>query len=193
MAKKARRSSIFAIVHVCRARLPKEREEELARIESEEGFLTSDLLAAIDAVPVAASVRDSYKQRGESHRDRIAKLKAVTQAALDALQSDVWLSKISEIEGMMAETRRLRRNISRDISDYRLVPYRAAEAVLKQARWRKILDNFAVKYAKSTSYGRGVANRRGKLARFVSIFTQIATGDLDGAHASLVDAEGRRR
>ena len=94
---------------------------------------------------------------------------------------------------MMAENSGLRRNISRDISDYRLVPFRVSEAVLKQPRWRELLDDLLMKYAKGTSYGREVANRRGKLARFLGIFGQIASGDLDGAHLSLVNAEGGRR
>ena len=94
---------------------------------------------------------------------------------------------------MMAESQGLRRNISRDISDYRLIPFRIGEAVLKQPRWREFLDDLLVKYAKSTSYGREVANRRGKLSRFLGIFGQIASGDIDGAHLSLVNVEGGRR
>lgn len=168
-------------------------EEELARIESEEGFLTSDLLAAIDAVPAAGATRESYKLRGGAHMERLAKLKANARKSLDALQSDAWLSHIAEIEKILAENQGLRRNISRDISDYRLVPFRVGEAVLRQPRWREILDDLLVKYAKSTSYGREVAIRRGKLARFLDIFTRIASGDLEGAHLALVDAEGGRR
>ena len=168
-------------------------EEELARVESEEDFLTPDLLAAIDAVPAAAPTRASYKQRGAAYKERVQKLKANAQASLDALQSDAWLTKIGEIDKRMNESQNLRRTISRDISDYRLVPYRAAEAVLKQPRWREFLDDLLVKYAASTSYGREVAGRRGKLARFLSIFAQIAQGDVDGAHLSLVNAEGGRR
>ncbi len=168
-------------------------EEELARIESEEGFMTADLLAAIDAVPAPAPVRESYKRRGEAYAARLAKLKANAQGALDALQSDAWLSRVGEIEKMLAENSGLRRNISRDVSDYRLVPFRVGEAVLKQPRWREILDDLLVRYLKSTSYGREVASRRGKLSRFLSIFGQIASGDLDGSHLALVNAEGGRR
>lgn len=168
-------------------------EEELARVESEEDFLTADLLAAIDAVPAAAPVRESYKRRGQSFKERVLKLKANAQSSLDALQSDSWLSRVAEIEKTMTESANLRRTISRDISDYRLVPYRAAEAVVKQPRWREILDDVVVKYLKATSYGREVAARRGRLARYLSIFGQIASGDLDGAHLSLVNAEPGRK
>jgi hypothetical protein len=168
-------------------------EEELARIESEEGFLTADLLAAIDAVPAASPVRESYKRQGADYKSRLQKLKDNAGHALEALRSDAWLSRIGEIEKMMGESQTLRRNISRDISDYRLVPYRVAEAVLRQPRWREYLDDLLVRYAKSTSYGREVSNRRGKLARFLAIFGQIASGDLDGSHLSLVNAEGGRR
>lgn len=168
-------------------------EEELARIESEEGFLTDDLLALIEAAPAPAAVRESYKSRGVSYSERLAKLKANARAALDALQSEAWLARIGEIDRMMGENQKLRRNISRDISNYRLVPFRIGEAVLRQARWREYLDDLLVRYAKGTSYGRAVAARRGKLARFLGIFGQIASGDLNGADVSLVNAEGGRR
>lgn len=168
-------------------------EEEMARIESEEGFLTADLLAAIDAVPASAAIRETYKRRGAAYKERLAKLKANAQSSLDALQSDAWLTRIGEIDKMLADSQNLRRNISRDISDYRLVPYRVAEGALKQPRWREILNDLLVRYAKGTSYGRDIANRRGKLSRFLGIFGQIASGDLDGAHLSLINAEGGRR
>lgn len=168
-------------------------EEELARIESEEGFLTDDLLALIEAAPAPAAVRESYKSRGVSYSQRLAKLKANARAALDALRSDAWLTRLAEIDKMMGENQGLRRNISRDISNYRLVPFRIGEAVLRQPRWREYLDDLLVRYAKGTSYGREVAARRGKLARFLGIFGQIASGDLNGANVSLVNVEGGRR
>lgn len=167
-------------------------EEELARIESEEGFLTDELLALISAVPAPAPVRESYKSRGVSYAERLAKLKTNARAALDALQSDAWLSRLGEIDKMMGENQGLRRNISRDISNYRLVPLRINEAVLRQARWREYLDDLLMRYAQGTSYGRAVAVRRGKLSRFLGIFGQIASGDLNGANVSLVNAEGPR-
>lgn len=168
-------------------------EEELARVESEEGFLTADLLAAVDAVPAPVHARESYKRRGESYQERVLKLKANAQKSLDALQSSAWLSRIAEIEPLLAENRNLRRNLSRDIADYRLVPYRVVEGVLKQPRWREIIDDMIVKYMTSTSSGRKIASRREKRSRFLGIFRQIASGDLEGAHLSLVNAEGAQR
>ncbi|UPT74125.1 MAG: hypothetical protein M0D55_20290 [Elusimicrobiota bacterium] len=168
-------------------------EEELDRLSDEEGFLTADLLAAIDAVPAAAPVRENYKKRGQAYKERLERLKANAQSALSALQSDGWLSRVSDIERAMAESSGLRRNLSRDISNYRLVPFRVSEAVLKQPRWREFVDDLLVKYAKTTSYGRAVAQRRGKLGRFLSIFGLIASGDLESAARSLADAEPGRR
>ena len=168
-------------------------EEELARIESEEGFLTADLLAVIAAAPAAAAVRASYKRRGESYEERLAKLKENARQSLDALRSDGWLSQIAAIEKRMAESRGLRRDLSRDMSDYRLVAYRVAENSFKQPRWREILDDVIVTYAKSTSYGRKVAGRHRRLSCFTAIFGQIASGDLEGAHLSLVNVERESR
>lgn len=168
-------------------------EEELSRIEQEEGFLTADLLALIDAVPAPAPARENYKRRGEDYKARLTKLKSNCEASLEALRSDDWTKKISDIEKMTGENSRLRGSLSRDISDYRLVPLRVSEAVLKQPRWREFLDDLLARYAASTSYGRAVVSRRGKLSRFLRIFGQVASGDIEGAHLSLVNAEGGRR
>ena len=152
-------------------------EEDIGRVEAEEDFLSAELLAQIDAVPAPASMRESYKLRGEQYKARLVRLKANAQKALDDLKSDSWLSKLGEIENIMKENRSLRRNLSRDISDYRLVPYHIRQSLVRQARWREYLDNFLVKYAASTSYGRAVAARRGKLTRLLDAFAKIASGN----------------
>ncbi len=152
-------------------------EEDLGRIEAEEDFLSAELLAQIDAVPAPASVRESYKRRGEQYKARLVKLKANSQKALDDLKTDFWLSKLGEIDKALKENSSLRRNFSRDLSDYRLVPYHIGQLLVRQARWREYLDNFLVKYAAGTSYGRAVAARRGKLLRLLDIFGQIASDD----------------
>ena len=42
-----------------------------------------------------------------------------------------------------------------------------AQATRQQARWRRLLDDLIVKYAKSTSYGRAISERRGNLSHAV--------------------------
>ena len=167
-------------------------EEDLGRLETEENFLDAELLSQIDAVPAPAPLREGYKRRGERHKIRLSLLKANTRKVLDELKSDAWLSRLSAIEKILSENQPLRRNLSRDISDYRLVPYRIAQSRLRQARWRSLLDDLLITYASKTSYGRAVAARRGNLSRFLGIFDQIASGDLEAAHMSLVNAEGGR-
>lgn len=166
-------------------------EEALGHVEAEEGFLTAELLIAIDAVPAPAPARESYKRRGKQYQTRLAQLKVNAQRALAALLTDVWLSRLGEIEKMMGDNAALRRNLSRNISDYRLVPHRIGESLNRQARWREWIDNLLVKYAAPTSYGRAVASRREKLSRYLVIFGLIASGDLETAHISLVNAEAR--
>lgn len=168
-------------------------EEELGRVEAEEGFLTAELLAVIEAVPAPAPARESYKRRGKQYEARLEQLKANAQKALNALLTNAWLSRLDEIEKMRGDNSVLRRNLSRDIADYRLVPYRIGESLNRQARWREFVDDLLIKYATSTIYGRAIASRRGKLQHFLGVFGQIASGDLEGAHNSLVNAESGRR
>ncbi|MBI3289223.1 MAG: hypothetical protein HYZ74_06870, partial [Elusimicrobia bacterium] len=118
-------------------------EEELSRVETDAGFLTAELLAAIAAVPAPAPLRESYQRRGAQYQGRLALLQTNARAALGALTSDAWLARISDIEKAIAKNQSLRRNLSRDISDYRLIPYRIAESTVRQARWRALLDDLA--------------------------------------------------
>ncbi len=168
-------------------------EEELSRITDEEDFLTAELIVAIDAVPLAAPIRELYKRRGESYKERASKLKAQIQITIDALLSVEWLSRTSRIEKMINENTSLRRKIMRDMADYRFVPVRIAAVAIKQARWQKIIDEMIVKYAKFTPYGRAIASRRDKFSRYLYIFGQIASGDISGAHLSLVNSESAYR
>ncbi len=156
-------------------------EEELGRVENDEGFLTPELLAAIDAVPAPAPAKAAYKLRGEGYKTRLETLRANALAGIAALEREDWLSRVPLIEKAIADNQALRKTLSRDIADYRVVPFKVAEAVHKQARWREILDNLAVKYASSTSYAKEVSRRRGRLSRSLNAFALIAQGDVERA------------
>lgn len=167
-------------------------EEELSRVDELEGFLTPGLLAAVDAVPAPQPTRDAYKRRGQALKDRVAKVKSNAQAALDALQSDAWASKLGAVDKLVAENRELKNNLSRDIDDFSRVPWRVAESRVAQPAWRDTLDDLAVKWAPRLSYSRGVALRRGRLARLLGVFGMIAAGDAGSAHTALVNETGGR-
>ena len=64
-----------------------------------------------------------------------------------------------------------------------------ADSMLTQARWREWIDDFAVKWAPSLSYSKAVAFRRGRLARYLNVFSLIASGDANAAHTAFVNAE----
>ncbi len=167
-------------------------EEELSRVDELEGFLTPELLAAVDAVPAAQASRDAYKRRGQTLKDRVAKLKSNAQSALDALQSDAWASKLAQVDALVAENRGLKNNLARDIDDFTRTPWRIGESRVAQPHWRDALDDLAVKWAPSLSYSRGVSLRRGRLARLLGVFSMIASGDANAAHTALVNETGGR-
>ncbi len=160
-------------------------EEELSRMDALEGFMTPELSAAIDAVPAPPDARDGYKRRGRALGDRIAKVKSNARAALDALQSEAWRSKLAAVDALVAENRGLKNNLSRDVDDFTRVPWRIAESRVEQPRWREMFDDAAVKWAPALAYSRGVALRRGRLARLLGVFAAMASGDYDGPHAAL--------
>lgn len=167
-------------------------EEELSRVDDVENFLTPDLLAMIDAVPAPQATRDAYKRRGQALKERVTAVKNNAQKALDDLRSDAWASKLAEVDKLSADNRALKGTMTRDVEDYARTPYRVSEAAVRQPHWRDVLDDLAVKWAPGLSYSRAVALRRGRLGRLLSVFSLIAAGDANGAHAALVNETGGR-
>jgi hypothetical protein len=167
-------------------------EEELSRVDELEGFLTPELLAAVDAAPAPAEERAAYKARGAALQAKVAKLKGNAVKAQGLLEADAWAGSLGEVDKLVAENHDLKRTLPSDVRDYARVPYAVAESMLVQPRWRVWLDDLAVKWASSLSYSRGVALRRGRLARCMNVFGLIASGDAAGAHAALVNETGER-
>lgn len=167
-------------------------EEELSRVDELEGFLTPELLAAVDAVPAPQASRDAYKRRGQTLKDRVATVKSNAQKALDVLRSDAWASKLGEVDALVAQNRALKATLARDVEDFGRVPYRVSESAVRQPRWRDALDDLAVKWAPGLSYSRAVALRRGRLARLLNVFSLIASGDANAGHAALAAETGGR-
>jgi hypothetical protein len=166
-------------------------EEELGRVENEEGFLTPELLAAIDAAPVPADAKAAYKRRGEGYKKRLELLKKNATEALDILQTDAWQAQAAKVEKLVHENGLLRRELSRDIADYSKVPFRIAESRSVQARWRVYAEDLAIRWVPSTTFAKTAANRRGRLARYRDIYLKIASGELANARQLLAVAEAR--
>lgn len=166
-------------------------EEELGRVENDEGFLTPELLAAIEAAPVPADAKAAYKRRGESYQKRLKLLKDNATAALDILMTDAWEAQAAKAEKLILENSAVRRDLSRDIADYSKVPFRIAESRVVMARWRVYAEDLAIRWAPGTSFAKTASSRRGRLARYRDIFLKIASGDLGNARQALAVAEAR--
>jgi hypothetical protein len=162
-------------------------EEELSRVDELTGFLTPELLAAIDAVPVAQPEREAYKRAGGALQERVARVKANAEKALALLESDAWTGALAEVDALVSANAGLKRTLAPEVDAYRRAPYRVAESRVTQARWRAWLDDAAVKWAPSLEYSRGVAARRARLSRALEIFGLIASGDANGARAAARD------
>ena len=168
-------------------------EEELSRMDELDGFLTPELLAAIDAVPAPADERASYKRRGETLKANALEARANAVKARDLLESDSWAGALGEVDRLVARDRELKRSLGRDVGDYARVPFGIAESLLLQPRWRALFDDLAVKWAPGLPYSRTVALRRGRFSRYMNVFGLVASGDAEGAHAALSAAEPSRR
>ena len=166
-------------------------EEELSRVENEEGFMTPELLAAIEAAPVPPDAKAAYKRRGEGYEKRLKLLKDNATQALAILDGDKWEAQAAKVEHLIIENSALRRELSRDVSDYTKVPFRIAESRSVQARWRVYAEDLAIKWVPRTSFARVASSRRNRLARYRDIFLKIAAGDLARARLAVLNAEAR--
>ena len=162
-------------------------------LETEEDFLTPELLSAIDAVPAPAPTREAYRKRGTTFKDKYAAAKSNAQKAQSLLESERWATTLAEVDRLIAADRSLRRNLLRDTNVFSRVPWRIAESRASQTRWREVLDNLAMKWAPGTAFARAVALRRNRLSRYLGVFSQVAAGDLDAAAQSFSSAEAVRR
>ncbi len=166
-------------------------EEELSRVENEEGFMTAELRAAIEAAPVPPDAKAAYLRRGENYAKRLKALKENATEALAILETDAWEAQAAKVEKLVGENSLLRRELSRDVADYSKVPFRIAESRVVLARWRVYAEDLAIKWVPRTSFAKTASGRRGRLARYREVFLKIASGDLAQARLMLSNAEAR--
>jgi hypothetical protein len=160
-------------------------EEELQRLDADEGFLTPELAALIDRAPAPQPERDAYHRRGKTLDAALTALKSKDESAIKALEADDWLSRIDSIERALAENGKLRRNLSRNIQLYRATAYRFASSGAAKAGWRELIDRYAVKLFPRSSYAQKISRARQAQALLGEGFRKIADGELDAAYALL--------
>ncbi|MFA6315902.1 MAG: hypothetical protein WC943_00655 [Elusimicrobiota bacterium] len=160
-------------------------EEELALIAAEEGFLSQGLLAAIDACPVPEDAKAAYKRRGQDYAQRLAALKANDEAAIAGLEAPGWEAGVAKVQALLSKNAGLRKNLSRDIRDYTVVPSRLAATLRVVPRWRSILEGLVLRFFPSSGYALGLRKEEREAGRLRDVFLKIAAGDRDAAHEIL--------
>jgi hypothetical protein len=166
-------------------------DEELRRLEGEEGFLSAELLALIDACPFPEATRRAYKRRGEGFLARLREMKANAAQALALLESDAWLSSVGRVEKTLAQNAVLRKDLLRNIRDFVNTPYRLVSAAQPRPRWRRLLDDLLMRWLPSHPYARKLKRQADQKAMLGDVFLKIAGGDLDAAHTVLASFEAR--
>lgn len=164
-------------------------EEELQRLESEEGFLSAELLALIDQCPFPAATLTAYKKRGEEYKSQLARMKANAIRAVALLESDAWVSSIEEVDKSMSLNSGLRKDLFRNIRDLVNTPYRLGAVSGIQPRWRVFLEDLLMRYVPSHAYAKQLKARQTQKALLSDVFSKIASGDLDAAHTILASYE----
>ena len=168
-------------------------EEELERLEQQEGFLSADLLNAIAHAPLDEGTRASYKRRGEDYLKKLKTIKANDQKAIDGLESDGWVAQIDAIEASLNANAVLRKDLQRNITDFVNTPYRLDSLYPPKPRWREMMDSAVKTYLPSLAYSRELRATDKQRALLKDVFSKIAVGDLDAAHTILASYEPSRR
>lgn len=164
-------------------------EEELQRLDLEEGFLTTELLDAIERCPVDAAARQAYKSRGAEFLKKVKALKTNDEQAVKELENDAWLSRIGAIEKLLEENVALRRNLTRDLQAYVRTAFHFAATAEDRPRWRQILDGYIRRLSPGSSYAKRSAARERERSFLRDIFVKIGQGNLDAAHSQLQSYE----
>lgn len=166
-------------------------EEDLMRIEAEEGFLSPELLKSIEALPLAKDAISAYKRRGGAFAKKIALMKSNDQKAQKLLLSSRWLSSLAAVDDLIAENAHHRKNLSRDIRNYVSTPYRLHTNFEDKPGWRKTADIYIKRFLPTISYSRRLKRMTRRFSVYKDIFIRIAQGDLDGAHRMISSREPR--
>lgn len=167
-------------------------EEEVQRLESEEGFMTPDLASAIAACPVEEGSRQAYAKRGEAYAKLLAELKAQVQQALAILYAPGWEARAAEAEQLAASGAQKRKDLPRYARDYVSTAYNLAMLHRPQPRWRQVLDDLVMRWLPNTEQGQALIRRSGQKRLLIDVFEKIARGDLEAAHTILASYEPRK-
>lgn len=160
-------------------------QEELDALALFEGFLTAELLAAIDRAPHPAPTREAYKKRGEALKGKLERLKANDERAIAALESERWRSHLSEVDAVQDESAWMRKDLGRDIETYRGAAFRLAGAHVSKPRWRELLERLLIRFFPSLPYSRSLIASQREVDLLKDVFLKIASGDMNSAHAAL--------
>lgn len=160
-------------------------EEELERLETEQDFLSAELVEMIKRCPVGEGDKASYLRRGEDYKASLAKMKANDEAAVAKLESDAWQSELDAVQAALDENANLRRNLSRNIADFRAVPYHLLSLESPKPHWRELIDQYVVQFLPSLAYSRQLRAVQARRDKLKDVFIKIAMGDLDAAHTIL--------
>jgi hypothetical protein len=160
-------------------------EEELQRLDLQEGFLSPELEDQIARCPVSEDLKIGYKRRGQEYLRGVKELKARDEAATAALERDDWLEHMETTERVLAEAGTLRRGLSEKISDYVAAAYRLSSLVSTKPYWRQAIDSWLMRVLPSISYSRGLKAEARQRDVLKDVFAKIAIGDVAAAHTIL--------
>ena len=167
-------------------------EEEAQRLEPELNFLTPELIQSIHECQADDDARSGYMRRGEEFQRAVKRLRDADEAAIAALQADDWLSRIDAVQASLAQAGPLRKDLMRNIEDFRATAYRFDQTADMRPGWRRTLDGYAERLLPGSGYAQGL--RRGRRAHDLlkDVFVKIASGDFEAAHTVLASYEPAR-
>ncbi len=160
-------------------------EGELERLGLQRGFLSPELLSAIERAPAAASIRAAYKRRGDDYDRKLKTIIANDETAVSALESLAWLSQMHAVETALAANATLGKDLPRNIADFVATPFRLNAFNSAKPRWRKLVDQAIKRFLPRLAYSRALVAIDKHRARLEDVFVKIASGDLDAAHTVL--------
>ncbi|MBI4375497.1 MAG: hypothetical protein HY549_03515 [Elusimicrobia bacterium] len=168
-------------------------EEELQRIASEQSLWSAQFQQGIRALPLDQNSRDSYFGRGEKLNEKLSSLKALNEAAVKGLESERWKEQLSSVSRGLAAASSLRKNLSRDLSNFAGAAFALSQAYARKPAWRRVLDWIILKLLPWTESAKRLRAEQARRAEIREIAIRIARGDMDAADSMLKAYQGRMR
>lgn len=166
-------------------------EEELQRLETEEGFMTRELEQLIRTSPAPEETRRNYLIQGRKLKERLAKLKDIDLKVVALLETPGPFTRATEAMKLLESAKAARKDLSLQIKLFRTVPYELASAWQPIPRWKRFLHRWLKRLLPNVAYVKRIIQEERQGDVLGQAFSMISSGNYTAAGFLVAQTAGR--